>query len=1169
MKFLRTLICAGLLALFPAASQAWTSAVPHLDDNPFVSRVYFHGFIPAIQANSALSGIVGFDCNMDPFVNKTKCSGSFQTQSGAGAAAFIYPNFLLVGSNLPNGTLGAELAYSAALPSNYTDKFVFANKATYSAGGVQLDQHNTQAWGTVYSIGAGTTITGCTNSNVPPCQFDTTGASRLVIGGTNPVVTFDLSLPITGAVNNGSNVVRISVVNTNIVNGQNVTVIGVAGSDGNGCGANGQWTVANRSATVADLVGSTFPGGCTYTSGGQIFPYNTNGNFSLPFGYTSTTVISNATSICIAKLADYTADNTCNSDARHAWAGGFNDDFVSKIATVRPHHIRYLDVNLTNNTGVPPDYANWMSTNTWSYSFTHDYWVIPNWFGSNSGTNSYSIACSNGPACTYKLTSGAPAQGDFIQFFNVNANTSANPTIAITDANSVTSSPIPLFSQSPAQSGVTIGGTPTTGDTISLTVNTTPLGAYTCLAGGTHTTSAYTVGGADTSATIAAGLASIVNLDTTLAAQPLALFERAQTGTFQIYYASHACTVTITANVTGSATETVTIGPVSIGAFVANTMYSAIYNTFLGGFIVSNLNPTTGGSPGSWPWIVQIQLAEAVSTKSGVQIGCWLQPSIVWSDASFTSLVNFANSNQCPGGTLFEVGNEIWNLGKFFAPAQALAIGASLGLSTAGTQRSGDPYAYYELRQRQWWAIASGIFGGISGNLHTISAWQVGSTIANELNGTTLFGTSGAIPNQAYQNAIGIDYTVASGNGTPASYTRHLSQAPYYHGGILDGTYLSAASYGSWSATSSSVAGNVLTVGGTITGTIWPNQGIAGCDGTFIATSAPTSVGSFTSAQLSGTVTTTLNGAISDNAHTWVVTSTAGITAGMSVYNVTTGSINATVLAVVDGTHLTIGAPGTGKTYRSAGTNDTIVFGGLAGTYQLNNTSCAIASGTITGGDVLGLQYMADNYCTASSACSTGNVGLGSLQDAYNWIAQDLIAAPLNNQSNQGVSAAGNVWAYQQIASIASPLGINALSYEGGLDEYAPTTAQAVPMGLPSSSYGMTGNSNTPTWDGYIGQALFAFKNSSTYKTVATSIHNQELFWEPAGSMSQKYVFSSNARWSFFPLNLYSTPYQDYNAMCVYNGGVGCSVFVLFGWRRRRKDTASNDNSPKRLENAA
>jgi hypothetical protein len=67
---------------------------------------------------------------------------------------------------------------------------------------------------------------------------------------------------ITGAVNNGGGLIRLTVTAHGFTTGNKVTVANVGGVPN----ATGNWTVTVVSADVIDLQGSTFAG--TYTSGG-------------------------------------------------------------------------------------------------------------------------------------------------------------------------------------------------------------------------------------------------------------------------------------------------------------------------------------------------------------------------------------------------------------------------------------------------------------------------------------------------------------------------------------------------------------------------------------------------------------------------------------------------------------------------------------------------------------------------------------------------------------------------------------------------------------------------------------------------------------------------------------------------------------------------------------
>lgn len=1093
MKLFRLVIC----CLFLAASLSPCNAL--------VRGGYGTG---GAVVNMSSAGINVGDTNtnngMFPFVNFIKSTPFGADDTGT---TFVYPNFLAADTNLPTGTPTGIIGGLLTLPENYFGQFVLSIAGTVTPGtfqqgiGFTSGQTNSGAFGQVYAVSAGTVLSGC-GSGIPPCQF----ANQLWFGGTNPQLTMDFSGKITGAVDNGSGTPKISTsAAVNLPNGAEVTVSGIVGSNGLGCGANGLATIANQTPTTVDLQGLTFTAGCTYTSGGQIFAYQATTNSNVPtLSFRGGTY--SLTSMSMCKLADFNADNTCNTTAgQTSWAAGFNDDYVSALATLRPAHIRFLDYN-NSVFGNPPDFAHWQSTNTFSYS-NNSFWVIPNWFGSDSGTNSYSINCSNGQACTYTLTGGAPVDGDVVQFYNSNASTGMNPTLTLTDHAGTTSSAIPILDQEASQLIATVGGTITAGDTIKLNFTTSPLGAYTCLSGSSHSTPPYTVLVSDTPTSISTALNSIFNSDATLSAQPSFITSVGTSGVdFFIGYASNACTLSVTATITGSATETVSIGTMDMGAILANTHYTAVYNAFLKSWILNTQQ--VGGARQAWPWIVQIDLAKAVSTKAGISVGCWLQPNLIWSTASFTSLATLANANQCPGGTKFEFSNEVaWNFGNV-ETAQSRNIAASLGLGPAGL-------SFYEMRQRQWWQIASSAFGGLTGNLFTQGEFQEAllSNPTSALIGTGLCGTS--CSNQAYQAAVGTDYNAFPNR--PVDFTRTIGQAPYYNGSVLNAFY--GFTYGTWSATSSSVASNVLNVSGAVTGTIFWNQGISSCDGVYIAASNPSNP---YGAQLTGTVTTTLNGAVNNFNSTWTLTSVTGLQTGMWVYDITTGLLNGTIGSINSGaSQITITNTPNNNTYASAGSNDSLVFGGKAGTYQLNSTTCSAGSGTITGGDILGLQYAADNYNAINGA-------IGNQQDALNWVFQDAFNSALDGSLSTVTTVRSLKPSYIILASVANAFSKTVEDYEGAFQSRAPSTSEATGIGLSSTYGGSTG---------FINTLLSGFKSNILFKNLEVTRHNEELAILPAGSMSQYYVVSTNPQWGTYSLGLYTTPWQSYNAICVENGG--------------------------------
>lgn len=117
---------------------------------------------------------------------------------------------------------------------------------------------------------------------------------------------FDLAqVTVNNATNNGSGLVRLGLLNSDgaaYVTGDTIVVAGLVGTGGLTAAANGTFIAANVTATTIDLTGSTFPGGGTYTSGGQIAP----GPNQYLNGYSGACATEYARDMCITKTAAYT-----------------------------------------------------------------------------------------------------------------------------------------------------------------------------------------------------------------------------------------------------------------------------------------------------------------------------------------------------------------------------------------------------------------------------------------------------------------------------------------------------------------------------------------------------------------------------------------------------------------------------------------------------------------------------------------------------------------------------------------------------------------------------------------------------------------------------------------------------------------------------------------------
>ena len=95
---------------------------------------------------------------------------------------------------------------------------------------------------------------------------------NVVAIGSGSALGGQIIAAITGAVNNGSGVCRITTSTTNMATGDTAVTTGIAGTGGIATACNGVWTnVTVVDATHLDLTGSAFAG--TYVSGGNVDDY--------------------------------------------------------------------------------------------------------------------------------------------------------------------------------------------------------------------------------------------------------------------------------------------------------------------------------------------------------------------------------------------------------------------------------------------------------------------------------------------------------------------------------------------------------------------------------------------------------------------------------------------------------------------------------------------------------------------------------------------------------------------------------------------------------------------------------------------------------------------------------------------------------------------------------
>jgi len=147
--------------------------------------------------------------------------------------------------------------------------------------------------------------------------------------------TPSIGLAITGAANNGSGLIRLTVTsNTVLQTGDVRTVMGVVGTTE----ANGTWTITKINATTYDLQGSTFTN--AYSSGGQI-----NNDFSA-WANLGATLDEACGALQFAAMGEHTFGST--------WTSGHQEEWQFGVGSVQIGPSIFRSVNATENGwGIP------------------------------------------------------------------------------------------------------------------------------------------------------------------------------------------------------------------------------------------------------------------------------------------------------------------------------------------------------------------------------------------------------------------------------------------------------------------------------------------------------------------------------------------------------------------------------------------------------------------------------------------------------------------------------------------------------------------------------------------------------------------------------------------------------------------------------------------------
>ena len=223
-----------------------------------------------------------------------------------------------------------------------------------------------------------------------------------------------------------------------------------------------------------------------------------------------------------------------------------------------------------------------------------------------------------------------------------------------------------------------------------------------------------------------------------------------------------------------------------------------------------------------------------------------------------------------------------------------------------------------------------------------------------------------------------------------------------------------------------------------------------------------------------------------------------------------TGSGNATYARIIGADHNA--APNRPIDYADGLSYATYYEGGIITAFNYRR-------GTYSANDLAALKDAADAYQSGTPS---------SIAAALAWVDKDIRVGTRNGVLGLETLSSLNSHLYPAWSAVASKYGLPIWNYEGGYQGIAPTVRQCDDIGLsPSATY--CGPSGT------IAAMLAAYKNSPLFKQVVTDQHNQFLEASPPGSMSAWYVFGGNSQWALFPVDIYSTPFQSYNAIQSYN----------------------------------
>jgi hypothetical protein len=331
---------------------------------------------------------------------------------------------------------------------------------------------------------------------------------------------------------------------------------------------------------------------------------------------------------------------------------------INSYAALNPKYLRFMDMlAVINSTATNFRYRPRPTAMTYGAGRIEPaYWVGRLVQGANDA-----YACGN-PAASGR---GAYLDGETIQGYADLANLTAAPTLNVGGRGAK-----PIFGIDVTPQLMTLTGTPTPGDVISLVFTASHIN------GGTPYVFQYTVNassgryGPDVNIDkLGANLTFAAGRDAALVAAGIS-FGNAGQGRCSIIYNRNASGGTaFSASVSGAATEVVTFGTIKPGAITANGTRTYTYSAILDGWIQNHA--LNSGAP--------LEVIAEICNRCNV--GCWVNIPLLYSIDSATEFGATLAGLLHPGLPLVcEVSNEIWNFGQF-QTHMAVHLGSQLGFA--------------------------------------------------------------------------------------------------------------------------------------------------------------------------------------------------------------------------------------------------------------------------------------------------------------------------------------------------------------------------------------------------------------------------------------------------------------------------------------------------------